>query len=117
CEPRQAWARQLTRLQKKYACVVVLGVSVDDGPDLAAPLVKKMRPKFGYRVAIDDRPEDAEEGAMERTWLHAAGQDGIPTAFVVNGEGRIAWIGHPSNLDEPLAEIVAGTWHVADRAA
>ena len=28
-------------------------------------------------------------------------------------EGQVAWIGHPMRMDEPLAEIVNGTWDLA----
>jgi hypothetical protein len=38
--------------------------------------------------------------------LSAAGQNGIPTAFVVNGDGQVAWIGHPAEMDKPLAKTV-----------
>jgi hypothetical protein len=41
-------------------------------------------------------------------WSAAAGQFGIPHVFVVDRVGKVAWIGHPWNLDEPLARIVAG---------
>src|SRR5262249_11139861 len=37
----------------------------------------------------------------------------IPTAFIVNGEGKVAWIGHPQEMDQPLDEIVAGKYDLA----
>src|SRR5438309_6890216 len=45
--------------------------------------------------------------------MQAAAQDGIPTAFVVNGDGKVAWIGHPMEMDKALADIVAGKWDLA----
>ena len=54
--------------------------------------------------------EKASEGAMAKAWMTAAGQNGIPTAFIVNKEGKIAWIGHPMEMEKPLEKIVAGTW-------
>ena len=41
--------------------------------------------------------------------MTAAGQGGIPTAFIVNGEGKIAWIGHPMEMEKPLEKVIAGT--------
>ena len=41
--------------------------------------------------------------------MKAAEENGIPTAFVVK-DGKIAWIGHPMRLDEPLTKITAGDW-------
>lgn len=46
-------------------------------------------------------------------YMQAAGQNGIPTAFIVGKTGEIEWIGHPMEMDGPLAEIVDGSW---DRA-
>jgi hypothetical protein len=46
---------------------------------------------------------------MAKSWLKAAGEYFIPTAFVVK-DGKVVWIGNPMNLDKPLGAIVAGTW-------
>ena len=46
--------------------------------------------------------------------MQAAGQNGIPTAFLVGKTGLIEWIGHPMTMDKPLAQVVAGDW---DRSA
>lgn len=43
-------------------------------------------------------------------YMESAGQNGIPTAFIVGKDQKIEWIGHPMSMDEPLAAIVAGTW-------
>jgi hypothetical protein len=67
---------------------------------------------MGYRVALDNVPGDAKDGARGKTadsWLTAAGEQEIPVAFIVK-DGKIAWIGHPVALDQPLAKVVAGTW-------
>jgi hypothetical protein len=82
--------------------------------------VKKMGEKMGYHVAIDALPVGAKDdvaGAMATTWLTASEEEGIPTAFVVDRSGKIAWIGHPMELDEPLERIVAGTWDLKTAAA
>lgn len=50
------------------------------------------------------------DGSVKRDYMQAAGQGGIPTAFLVGKTGEIEWIGHPMRLDEPLAQVVAGTW-------
>ena len=48
--------------------------------------------------------------------MDAAGQTGIPAAFVVDQKGRLAWIGHPYFIDEPLAQIVAGSHDIEKEA-
>src|SRR5262249_44171619 len=57
------------------------------------------------------------EGKMAKGWMEAAGQDVIPIAFIVNGDGAIAWIGHPMKMDKSLEEIVNGTWNLKAAAA
>lgn len=61
-----------------------------------------------YRLAID------LDDTMNQTYMRAAGQNGIPTAFIVGTDGVVEWIGHPMAMEEPLAKVVAGDW---DRAA
>ena len=51
-------------------------------------------------------------GVMATTWMAAAVQEGIPTAFVVDKDSKLAWIGHPMMMEEPLTKIVAGKWDV-----
>ncbi len=60
--------------------------------------------KMRYRVALDDAA-----GTMDKTWLLAAGKTSIPVTVVVANE-RVMWIGAPTELERPLAEIVAGTY-------
>jgi hypothetical protein len=51
---------------------------------------------------------------MASTWMEAAGQNGIPTAFVINRQGKIAWIGHPMTLeDSVLDKILANKFDTA----
>jgi hypothetical protein len=47
---------------------------------------------------------------MGKAWMDAAGQNGIPCAFIVGKDGMIEWIGHPMGMDEPLAAVLAGKW-------
>ncbi len=113
CGPCKATIPHLTELQKKHPEVAFIGVSVFESDQSAVkPFVKEMGDRMDYRVALDAVPEGKGrgEGAMAKTWMEAAGQGGIPTAFIVNKEGKIAWIGHPIELERPLAKIIAGTW-------
>lgn len=62
-----------------------------------------MGEKMDYRVALDNVPEGPEDssGKMAESWMLAAGERRIPVAFIVK-DGRIAWIGQPMELDEPM---------------
>lgn len=113
CGPCRTSIPHITELAKKHADkVTVLGVSVweqgDDIPGQVKKFVNDMGDKMDYHVALD-----TTDGAMANTWMRAAGQNGIPAAFIVNQEGTIAWIGHPMQMDKPLQQIVDGTFDVA----
>jgi hypothetical protein len=76
-----------------------------------------MGEKMSYRVAMDDK-KDEEKGYMAINWMQAAGQNGIPAAFIVGKDGKIAWIGHPGGLNAGLlSDVVAGTFDPAKEEA
>lgn len=113
CGPCRSSIPHLTDLQKKHKDVVFIGVSVwESDPKDVKPFVEEMGDKMAYRVAVDDVPEGAkaDKGKMAANWMTAAGQGGIPTAFIVNADGKVAWIGHPMEMDKPLNQIIEGTY-------
>jgi peroxiredoxin len=108
CRPCTRSIPHLTKLQKKFKDkgVVFVGVSPED-VKTAQTFVKEMGSKMDYRVAVDDR------GATTKAYLEAFGVKGIPHAFVVDKEGRIAWHGHPmAGLEEVVAAILAGEYDI-----
>jgi thiol-disulfide isomerase/thioredoxin len=120
CGPCRSTIPHLTELQKKHADVTFIGVSVwEEDPARVKPFVEEMGDKMDYRVALDAVPDKGagEDGAMAKNWMKAADQDGIPTAFIVDKAGKIAWIGHPAAMDKPLAKIVAGEWDLQTAVA
>lgn len=115
CGPCRTSIPHLSELQKKYKDAVFIGVSVfERDQSKVKPFVEEMGDKMAYRVAMDDVGEGkGAEGKMAKNWMEASEQGGIPTAFIVNGEGKIAWLGHPMEMDKPLEQIVAGKWDLA----
>ncbi|MGQ9657588.1 MAG: TlpA family protein disulfide reductase [Fimbriimonadales bacterium] len=116
CGPCRRSIPHLTKLAEKYKDkVTIIGVSVWERTDENDPnahiqrveqFVQEMGDQMNYTVAVDNA-----EGVVATTWMEAAGQDGIPTAFVIDPRQRIVWIGHPmANLDEVLDKVVAGTF-------
>ncbi|HMP15499.1 MAG TPA: hypothetical protein PKD72_00615, partial [Gemmatales bacterium] len=91
--------------------VIFVGVSVwERDPSKVEPFVKQMGSKMNYRVAKDkvDANQPGNKGHMATHWLKAAGKNGIPCAFIVDKEGKIAWIGHPARMEPVLDKVVAG---------
>lgn len=84
-----------------------------------APFLKKMSDRMTYRIALDDVPPgEKAQGKMAQTWMIASGQDGIPSAFLVDKKGVIAWIGHPMELKTTMIEqVLAGTFDLKQSAA
>ncbi len=121
CGPCKRSIPHVSELQKKYGDKVrFVGVSVwEEDASQVAPFVQKMGDQMAYTVARDLVAEGAEanEGWMARTWMQAAKQNGIPAAFIVDGTGRIVWIGHPLAMDDTLSKVVVGKWGPADIAA
>jgi thiol-disulfide isomerase/thioredoxin len=106
----------LTELAKTYeGKVTFIGVDVwerehgnskrtdADVDAILAAFLKGKGAAMGYAVAQDTR-----DGAMARRWLDAAGVQGIPAAFLIDADGRIAMIDHPSRLDAALPQLLAG---------
>ena len=90
--------------QFKGKGLVVIGQDCwEQDESKVAPFVKSMGDKMTYRVALDDKTGGGR-GKMAETWMAAAGRKGIPSAFLVDTQGRIAWIGHPMQLKEAIIE-------------
>jgi thiol-disulfide isomerase/thioredoxin len=119
CGPCRESIPHLNEIYKKYKDkgLVVIGQDVWEEDDSDVPkFVKQMGEKMTYRVALDDK-KGSEKGKMADTWMEAAGQNGIPTAFVVTKTGEIAWIGHPMSLKEKLLDdVLAGNFDVKKAA-
>jgi len=113
CGPCRASMPHLSKLQTEHAGkVTFIGVSDEDEPTVRDFLGQVQDQDSGqtwdeiltYRIALDDAQ------ATSKAYMQAAGQNGIPTAFVVGQDGHVEWIGHPMRIDQPLTEIVAGGW-------
>lgn len=118
CGPCIVAIPHVTANQKQYPDVRFVGVAASEsGSDETAKLAKVKKfvedkgDVMGYRVVYaGDRTK------MSRPWMLAAGQNGIPCTFIVDQANKVAWIGHPSGMDKPLADIVAGTWDISAAA-
>jgi thiol-disulfide isomerase/thioredoxin len=113
CPPCKASIPLLTTFQKNHGKdLTIIGITDPDTdrntPTMIKQFVKDKGADMGYTVAMDDR------GATTAAYM---GDDevGIPQAFVIGKDGKVAWIGSPLDpaLDKVLKEVVAGTYDVA----
>ncbi len=108
CGPCIASMPHLSELQKKYRDkgLTIIGVTSADPRNTlekVEAMVKDKGDTMGYTVAWDT------ERKTNEAFMRAAGRNGIPCSFLVNGDGKIAYIGHPMGLDQTLDEVVKGT--------
>lgn len=121
CGPCRKSIPHLTELAKRFSGKVTFtGISIMEkkaGPGDTTYLkgvedfVKEQGDSMAYHVGAD-----GPEGVLANTWFKASGSPGIPTAIIVNGEGKIHWIGHPMALDTVLDAILAGTFDAKSAA-
>lgn len=113
CGPCRKSAPHLSELAKKYqGKAQIIGVSIWESEktdhqkrlDALDKFVTSMGDKMDYTLAADDN-----DGTMGKTWMEAADERGIPTAFIIGKDGKIAWIGYPWDMDDKLEAVVAGT--------
>ncbi|MFD2597673.1 TlpA disulfide reductase family protein [Sphingobacterium corticis] len=111
CAPCIAAMPHMSKLASEYkGKVTFIGVNVYEGTGTTLTDIKQfvdeMGGKMNFNVAID------EDKKMVENWIEGTKEadSGIPRTFVVDGEGRLAWIGHPSKLDAVLGDIVEGSW-------
>jgi thiol-disulfide isomerase/thioredoxin len=117
CGPCKANIPHLTEMAKKYRNKAeIIGVDIWESPDptintlpKVEKFVKSQGAQMDYHVAAD-----ATNNRIANSWMKAAGLSGIPAAFIIGKDGRIAWIGNPATgMDKALSEIVDGKFDVA----
>jgi thiol-disulfide isomerase/thioredoxin len=107
CGPCRQSIPHLNELYKKYKGKGLSIIGVSDEVKAVEKVRSFVRGKgdgMSYSVAID--------GGVKRNFFDAAGQKGIPSAFIVANDNSIAFIGHPMDpkFEEILAKVVAGRY-------
>jgi len=106
CGPCKQSMPHISDLADKYkGKVIVVGIS-DEKVDTVTKFLDtdEWKQKARYNLATDP------DRSTHKQYMEAAAQGGIPTAFVVK-DGKVQWIGHPMGMDEPLKQIVDGSWN------
>lgn len=112
CGPCKAAMPHITKLQEEYKDkATFIGVGVwekvpNDKPyESSLPdvvkYVKGNDANMGYSVIADNN-----EQHMGNNWLKAAGQNGIPSTFIIK-DNKILWIGSPTALDTIIPKILS----------
>ena len=113
CPPCRASMPHLAELQQRFADkgVTIISVSDEDLETVEEFLKSKADGDRTYAdITAGSFLATDPDGSVSDDYMKASGQGGIPTAFIVGTTGEIEWIGHPMQMDGPLAEVVAGTF-------
>jgi len=113
CSPCRTTIPHLTAMARAYGDrVTFVGVSVwERGSEKDVDeFVRSMGDSMDYFVG-----RDTGSDSMAKAWLEAAGEGGVPSAFIVGGDGNIAWIGHPMDSMEKAIDAVLAKKDGADR--
>ena len=117
CPPCRINMPHLSKLQEQYTDydVTFIGVSDEDLQTVVSFLFKEDK-KDGKinndrtRYTLTTDPDQS----VKNDYLRAAGQRGIPCAFIIGKDTKIEWIGNPfyqdGKLDAALEAVVKDTW-------
>jgi len=133
CGPCIASMPHIVEMQKAYADkgVQIVSISDEDLETVEGFLEKEVKSRNNKKGESDDTAKDETpttykeltksyclttdpDGSSSKDYMEAAGQNGIPCAFIVGKDQKIEWIGHPMSMDDVLEAVVEDKW---DRAA
>lgn len=115
CGPCIAFIPELNAIHNDYAArgVRVIGVSIWENSrnsDAGVDYVKRVtdfvkgRRDMTYAIAYG-----GDDGVLSQRWMNGAGRVSIPTVFLIDKQGRVAWVGHPRmGLKEKLDALIEG---------
>jgi len=116
CGPCVASMPHIVEMQKEYAEKGVQIISISDEPlDTVKEFLDRKVPRSEKEMTFADLTKSYclttdPDGSSNKDYMEAAAQNGIPCAFLVGKDGKIEWIGHPMQLDEPLKAVVENKW-------
>ena len=117
CKPCIAAMPHLSSIANEYRDkVTVIAVDVYEMRGTSVQKIKAMVDSMGSRMDFPVAVQDSN--FMAAAWMDSTGEGpGIPRTIVVDAEGRLAWMGHPTELDEALPAVVDGTWKIEEALA
>jgi len=102
CPPCRESIPHLSKLQTKFknSGVDIIGISNES---IEAVEKFAINAGFTYNVGVDK--------SNQTTSLYREGEQGIPHAFVIGKDGKIAWYGHPmDDMDIVIEQIIEGKY-------
>jgi thiol-disulfide isomerase/thioredoxin len=115
CGPCKFGMPHLSNLAKKYrGQVEFAGISILENGNDYLPEVESYARHANESMDYNVAAGGGKDATMADTYLHAVGSSGIPFAFVIDRQGKLAWFGHPLiGLDKALALAVEDKLSIA----
>ena len=117
CVPCIVGMPHLSELQKKYAGqgLQVVGITSKDKYGNTFENVKNFILKkdslMNYNVAwVSPSKKDSEEGIWLHPWMQKSGFSNLPTSFLIDRNGKVAYMGDPSTIDKTLGDVITGDY-------
>jgi len=116
CEPELS---DLAKLHKKFidTGVEFIGIAAreeaataDDARAQVDASITKSLPNTNMRIGLD------HSGEMDEDWLIDSLSFHVPKTFVVDRDGRIAFIGDLVMLEDVLPKVIDGSWRASAEA-
>lgn len=127
CGPCIASMPHLVETQKRFADkgVQIVSISDEDLETVDKFLERKFKAPGAKKEEGDESGDEPKtyrdltsayclttdpDRSASKDYMEAAGQNGIPCAFIVGKDQKIEWIGHPMSMDKALTEVVEDKW-------
>ncbi len=116
CGPCIASMPHISEIQQQYADqgFQVISVSREDLETVETFLERDVRgeDEMTYRDLTKTYCLTTDpDGSVHADYMKAAGQNGIPTAFLVGKSGHVEWIGHPMDkMDSVIEQVLNDEW-------
>ncbi|MEL7499450.1 MAG: redoxin domain-containing protein [Planctomycetota bacterium] len=109
---------RLVEIQDKFRDddVQIISIGLHE-PDVVETFLDQKVPeqKSGEKKTFRDVTETLSftadpDRSVFNDYFEASGRSQVPCSFVVGKDGKIEWIGHPKDLEEPLSQLVNDEW-------
>lgn len=120
CVPCIAGMPHLSSLQQKYRAqgLEVIGITSEDkygnSLDRVMQFLQRKDSLVNYNIAwVSPSVKDSEEGIWLHPWMQMSGSGNLPTCFLVDRNGDVAYIGDPFTVDETLDHVIHNTYDLS----
>ncbi len=122
CTPCLASMPLLQSLQDRYRGdgLVVIGITSEDKWGNELPAVKNFvdgrKNKIKYRLAWLSPSLSSDkklQGIFVHDWMQRLGTMSLPKAFLLDGQGRLLWVGNPHSVEPRIQALLSGNFDMA----